>query len=120
MLCGIAGQGMLGLFTDPVLGLIGILLFAVGLCMSSIMIPLIAASLFGYKACMSVNGIFLGLSSFSSLFSSPISSMCYDATGLYSPVYRVTALVNIGVTVLYLVLFAITKKEKARHAQQAQ
>ena len=120
MVCAVVGQALLGWFTDPFLTFVGIELFAVGLCMSSIMIPLLATPLFGYQGCLAVNGILLGLSSFSSLFSSPISSMCYDATGLYSPVYRVTALVNIGVTVLYLVLFAITKKEKARHAQQAQ
>ena len=114
MLCGIAGQGMLGLTTDPVLGLVGILLFAVGLCMSSIMIPLIAASLFGYKACLSVNGIFLGLSSFASLFSSPLASLCYDNLGNYMPAHRIGAMVNIGMLVLYLVMYAMSKGEKKR------
>ena len=117
MLCGIAGQGMLGLFTDPVLGLIGILLFAVGLCMSSIMIPLVAASLFGYRACLSVNGIFLGLSSFASLFSSPLASLCYDNVGNYMPAYRIGAIVNIGMLVLYLVMYGLAKNEKKHFYQ---
>ena len=117
MLCGIAGQGMLGLFTDPVLGLIGILLFAVGLCMSSIMIPLVAASLFGYKACLSVNGIFLGLSSFASLFSSPLASLCYDNVGNYMPAYRIGAIVNIGMLALYLVMYGLAKSEKKHFYQ---
>lgn len=115
MLCGAAGQLILGYTNDPVLCMIAMLLFAVGLCMSSIMIPLIAAPLFGYKACLSVNGIFLGLSTFSSMFSSPISSMCYDRTGSYMPVYRVTSLVLIGVLAVYLLLFTLAKKEKKRY-----
>lgn len=115
MVCGIVGQGMLSLTSDPVLGLIGILLFAVGLCMSSIMIPLIAAPLFGYKACLSVNGIFLGLSSFASLFSSPLASLCYDNMGNYMLAYRIGAIVNICMLALYLVMFAMSKKERARY-----
>ena len=114
MLCGIVGQGLLGLTTDPMLGLVGILLFAVGLCMSSIMIPLIAASLFGYKACLSINGIFLGISSFASLFSSPLASLCYDNLGNYMPAHRIGAAVNIGMLVLYLVMYALSKNEKKR------
>lgn len=115
MLCGAAGQGILAYTNDPALCMVAVLLFAVGLCMSSIMIPLIAAPLFGYKACLSVNGIFLGLSSFASLFSNPISSMCYDRTGSYMPVYRVTSLVLIGVLAVYLLLFTMAKKEKKRY-----
>lgn len=114
MLCGAAGQALMGWFSDPIMTFIGIELFAVGLCMSSIMIPLVAAPLFGYQGCMAVNGILLGLSSFSSLFSSPISSMCYDATGKYAPVYRVTGIVLLGVLFVYLLLFAMVKKEKQR------
>lgn len=117
MLCGAAGQFILGYTNGPVLCMIAMLLFAVGLCMSSIMIPLIAAPLFGYKACLSVNGIFLGLSTFSSMFSSPISSMCFDKTGSYMPVYRVTSLILLGVLAVYLLLFVLVKKEKKRYYQ---
>lgn len=114
MLCAIAGQGILGMTADPTLSMVGILLFAVGLCMSSIMVPLIAAPLFGYRACLSVNGIFLGLSSFSSIFANPLASLCYDNLGNYMPAYRIAATVNVGVMVLYLLLFHIAKKDKAR------
>jgi len=117
MLFAVAGQGMLGLFTDPTLSMVGILLFSVGLCMSSMMVPLIAAPLFGYRACLSVNGIFLGISSLASIFASPISSMSYDSCGLYTPVYKVAAVVNIGVLVLYMAMFSMAKKEKKRFYQ---
>ena len=115
MLCGVAGLILLGFSNDPILSVAAVILMAAGLCMTSIMIPLVAAPIFGYKACLSVNGIFLGLSSFSSLFSSPISSMCYDAYGVYSPVYRVTFLVLLGILGLYWLLFALSKQERKRY-----
>lgn len=115
MLCGAAGQIILGMTNGSVLSMVAMMLFAVGLTMSSIMIPLIAAPVFGYKACLSVNGIFLGLSSFSAIFSNTISSLCYDHTGSYMPVFRVSGVVLIGVLAVYLLLFSISKKEKKRY-----
>lgn len=115
MLCGAVGMAMLGFSNDPVLSMVAVLLFSAGLCMTSIMIPLIAAPVFGFKACLSLNGIFLGLSSFSSLFASPISSLCYDAYGEYSPAYRIIPLILLGITGLYLLLYAIAKKERKRY-----
>ena len=115
MLCGAGGMGILGFSNDPILSMIAVILFSAGLCMTSIMIPLIATSVFGFKTCLSLNGIFLGFSSFSSLFANPISSMCYDTYGEYSPVYRIVPLILVGITGLYLLLYAISKKERKRY-----
>ena len=116
--CAVSSQLLLGWSTDPVLSLVGILLFAAALCMSSFVIPLLTTPIFGYRTCMSVNGIFLGISALGSLFSMPIASMCYDANGLYAPVYRVTSLVNVGITVLFLVLFGIARRERKEYYQK--
>ena len=98
---------------DPVLCYVGILLFAAGLCMSSIMIPLLAAPLFGYQACLSVNGIFLAMASLASIFSSPISNLFYDRLGSYCPVFRVAAIVNGIMIAVYFLMFAMAKRERA-------
>lgn len=119
MSCAVVGQGMLCLSDDPIICMIAVMIFAVGLCMTSVVIPLMTGPLFGHRAYMSVNGIFLGLSSLAVLFSGPISSMCYDAYGTYIPVYRVTSLVNVGVLILYLLLFSMAKKERIRMAAQS-
>ena len=115
MLCGAGGMAILGYTNDPALSMVAVILFSAGLCMTSIMIPLIAAPVFGFQACLSLNGIFLGLSSFASLFASPISSMCYDACGEYSPVYRIVPFILVGITALYLLLYAISQKERKRY-----
>lgn len=117
MLCGAAGQILLGYTNAPALSMLAMMLYAVGLTMSSIMIPLIAAPLFGYRTCLSVNGIFLGLSSLSAMIAYPISSICYDATGVYSPVYRVTGVILVGILAVYLLLFVVAKKDKERYYQ---
>ena len=115
MSCAIGGQLMMGLTSDPTLCFVAVAIFAVGLCMTSLMVPLLAMPLFGYEAYQGVGGIFLGLCSLSSLFSNPLSSLCYDTTGTYGLGFRIAAVVNVGVLVLYCVLFVISKKEQARY-----
>lgn len=113
MVCAAAGQWILGVTADPILSYVGILLFAVGLCMSSIMIPMLSAPLFGYQACLSVNGIFLAMASLATIFSSPISNLFYDKIGSYSPVFRVAAIANGILIAVYFLMFAMAKREKA-------
>lgn len=115
MSCAIVGQWMLGSTCDPTWSMVATLIFSVGLCMTSLMVPLLATPLFGYQACLSINGIFLGMSSLASIFANPLSSMVYDSTGTYGLGFRIAALVNIGVFALYLLLFALSKKERARY-----
>lgn len=112
MVCAVVGQWILGVTADPVLCYVGILLFAVGLCMSSIMIPLLAAPLFGYQTCLSVNGIFLAMASLASIFSSPISNLFYDRLGSYCPVFRVAAIINGVMIGVYFLMFAMAKRER--------
>ena len=112
MICAAVGQWILGVTADPILCYVGILLFAVGLCMSSIMIPLLAAPLFGYQACFSVNGIFLAMSYLASIFSSPISNLFYDKLGSYCPVFQVAGIMNAVLIGVYFVMFAMAKRER--------
>lgn len=118
MICAVLGQGILGVTADPVLSYVGIILFAVGLCMSSIMIPMLAAPLFGYQACLSVNGIFLAMASLASIFSSPISNLFYDRLGSYCPVFRVAAIINAVMVAVYFLMFAMAKREQALYESQ--
>lgn len=115
MSCAIIGQLMLGLVDHPALCFVGIAFFAVGLCMTSLVVPLLATPLFGYKACLSIGGIFMGLCSLASIFSNPLSSLCYDNTGTYGLGFQIASLVNIGIFALYFVLFGLSKKERARY-----
>ena len=94
--------------------ILAVMIFAIGLCMTSLTIPLIAAPLFGYEACLSINGVFLGLASLASLLSSPISSMCYDTYGNYIPVFKITSVFLLGIMGVYLIMFSMARKEQER------
>lgn len=117
MVCAVVGQLMLNTMSDPGLTYVSVLIFSVAPCMTSIMIPLISSALFGYEGSMSVNGIFLGLAALGTLISSPVSSMCYDTCGSYVPAALVSSLINVGITALFLLLFAMAKKERAAFAE---
>lgn len=118
MACAVIGQGMLSVTTDPVLCFVAMGFFAVGMCMTALMIPLLAAPLFGYQTCLHVNGVFLSMASLASIFANPISNTCFDVIGSYMPAFRVAAIVNIGVTGLFFLLFLEAKKEKNKYFDQ--
>jgi MFS family permease len=111
MIAGIIGQLTLGLTSNATLSMVAVVLFSGSLSMTTIMIPLISAPLFGHKACLQLNGIFLGLSSLSAIFANPISSMCFDRYGVYGPVFRIMPIVNTVILITYLVMFASVKKK---------
>ena len=113
--CAIGGQLMMGLTADPTLCFVAVAIFAIGLCSTSLLVPLLATPLFGYRAYQSVGGIFLGFCSLASLLSNPLASLCYDNTGSYGLCYRIASVVNIGVMIGYFALFSISKKEQARY-----
>ena len=112
------GQYMLGCTADPTLCYIATAILAVGMCMTALMSPLLTAPLFGYRSFATVNGIFMAMCSLATIFSNPISNNCFDVTGSYTPAFRGAALVNGVVLVLYLVLFALTKREKRRYFEE--
>ena len=119
MACGVAGQLIMALVSAPVASYAGVVIFSVGLCMTSIMVPMMGTALFGYQTSLSTNGIFLAMASVASLISNPITNICYDYLGSYRPVFIAAALVNVGITALFFLLFALTKQDRKLHAASA-
>lgn len=115
MVCAAAGQLLISITADPVLCYIGVCLFAIGMCMTPFLIPLLATSLFGYQASLSVNGIFLAMSSLSNVFAVPVSNMFYDAQGSYGPLFQGAAACNLAVIGVYVLLFAMASREKKKY-----
>ena len=118
MVCGVVGMLIMSVMTDPLWCYIGVSIFAVSLSMTSIMIPLLAAPLFGYRACITVNGIFLSMSSLANMIANPASNILYDRIGSYIPVFRGAALGSAVLVVVYLILFAAAKADKNRYFRQ--
>lgn len=112
--CAVIGQTILGLTDQFLLCYVGILLFAIGMCMTSSMVPLLAASLFGYKGSTYSNGVFLSMTAIANIVSTPVTNLSYDKHGSYMPIFRVAAGINLGVLVLIFVLFVLANREKQK------
>lgn len=110
----ILGQGILSFATDPVLCYVGCFFFAIGLCMTALMIPLMTQTLFGYQASLSVTGIFLAMASLATMIANPLSNAICDRLKTYMPGFRVAALLNVGILGLFLVLYSVCKRDKQR------
>lgn len=112
VLCAVAGEGILGLTADPFLCIVGTVLLAVGVCMTSVLIPLLAQELFGYRAALSVNGVLLALACVANILASVLSGMCFDHTGSYVPGYLAAAAANAVIAGMLFLLFYINNKNQ--------
>lgn len=97
-----------------------VLCLSVGSCMTSLMVPLLVAPIFGYGASTVLTGVFLGVASLSSAFSQPLSNLLFDRIGSYSPVFRVVAIVDVGLVCLYLLLYAMTNRIRKKTSGAAE
>ncbi len=118
MLCAIIGQFMLSFVTGPILCYVSVFVFAVCMCMTSSVVPLLAASLFCYQGSANSNGVFISMAALAALISMPVGNYGYDLMGSYMPVFRIASIVNLGVLGLFFVLFALAKRDKKRFLEQ--
>lgn len=112
MVCTVAGLVLLAQADTPVIALAGVIVFSVALVLTTITVPLLSASLFGYHCQGSVIGIFMALVPAASVVTSPIVNMIYDRIGSYSPIFMATALLAAAVTGLMLLLFVLAGKDR--------
>ena len=83
-----------------------------GLTITGAVPPLLVPSLFGYQSGPKAMGIVLAMISAAGIVANPLTNSLRDAIGSYRPVFRMTALVTVGVLVLYLVIFALAAKDR--------
>ena len=94
--------------------LIAIVVFSMALPVMTILVPLLASSLFGYQAQNQYNGIFLSMVSAAGIVASPISNAVYDRIGTYSPVFLVAAVLTVVLMGGYLLLYRLADKDRAK------
>lgn len=91
-----------------------VFLYAFSLPITTVMVPLVAVSVLGYRAQHSYHGIFMSAPLLGLLIASPVASAVFDQTGSYVPILAVSSvLAGVG-TVLFVVLFFLTKARKAK------
>lgn len=110
-----AGLVLLATVTNVTSAMIAVLVFACALPATTITVPLLTPCLFGYQSSTWATGIFLSMVSLSALFSSTLSNFLYDRIGSYSPIFIASALLAVGLAVLYLVMFALAERDKKKY-----
>lgn len=120
LICAATGQWMMTNLTNPYIAYISVIIFSVGLCLTSVAIPLIALPLFGYKGSTEINGIVVAMSALASLITPTICNYIYDFIGTYSPTFKVSAIIEIVLIFIYLIMFVMADKdrEKEKTAQK--
>lgn len=115
MICmsgGLVGQALMLVVNNLPVALMAVLFIDIALPISMLTVPLLTPELFGMRGQTTAQGIFMAVANLSVLFSGPGSSMVFDATGSYRPVYAVGFLAMAMAIVLHLILFRVVKKDR--------
>lgn len=98
--------------TDTGSSLTAMLLFAWALPATTITVPLLTTSLFGYQSSDRAIGVFLAMVTLSSMIATPLSNALYDVLGSYSPIFRVCGIATVGIMLLFVVLYILAERDK--------
>lgn len=112
MIANIAGLILLTVATDFVSAIIAVIVFVMALPCLTVVIPLLALSLFGYRSQAQYNGIFVSMASAASIISVPISNSVYDQIGTYNPVFYIAAGLEVVLIFVYLLMFRLANKDR--------
>lgn len=104
ILCFIAIDSMAMAFLAAVV-------FTFSLSTSTVMIPLLALPLFGYRAQTQYTGVFLSVTYIATTSASLITNGIYDAVGSYRPAFYLAAGLCAAALVLFPILYRLAQKE---------
>lgn len=114
VLCSVVGLWLLADVHSFTGGIIAVVIYSMCLPLTTITVPLLTTSLFGYRAHDSAMSIFLSMVSVGSMAAAPICNMAYDVLGSYSPVFRVAAALGAATIILYMVLYRLAARDKKK------
>jgi len=93
---------------------LAVLVFALALPLTTVTIPLLTASLFGYCAHSTSNGFFLAMPAVAGMIASPLTNMVFDKTGTYLPVFKAAMLLSVAVFALHILISILAKRDRRR------
>lgn len=114
MVCTALGLWMFTQTQGMAMAMGSAVVFSVGLTLTTITVPLLSSSLFGYHAQGSIIGIFMALIPVASMITSPVVNSIYDRIGSYRPIFQGGAVLALAVTGLMLLLFVLTGNDRKK------
>ena len=110
--CTVVGLCLLATTDGMTSAVISVVIYSMGLPLTTVLIPLLATSLFGYRAQPQYTGIFMSMVSAASIVSGPVSNAVYDRMASYSPAFIGAAALAVGNILLYLILYRMAAKDR--------
>lgn len=114
MICAVIGLWGLSDLSNPTMAYVYVVFFSTGITMTTITITVLSEAVFGFQTGIAVTGLLFSMVNVAGMISSPVGNYCFDAIGSYNPVFRVVAVMELGLIGLLFVIFHMFgKKEKA-------
>lgn len=97
--------------------MVGVFIYAMSIPVLTIVIPLLAYPLFGYRSHGVALGILLSVSPLGALVAEPVASTVYDRVGSYTPVFYFAAILSVMITCLFALLFIFAARARAKYEE---
>lgn len=92
--------------------LLAVLVFSLALPLTTVTIPLLTASLFGYSTHNTTLGIFLAMPAAAGMVAAPITNMVFDKTGSYLPAFRAALILSTAVFLLHVFICILASRDR--------
>ena len=112
LICNVLALVLLAFSQNELIALAAVLVFSVGLVMTTITAPLLSSALFGYHSQSNIVGIVMALIPGASVVTLPLVNTVYDRIGTYSPIFLAFAGVGVVTLIIMFVLFGISDRDR--------
>ena len=118
MLCTALGLFLLAQVDGTAMAYASVAVFSVALVMTTIAVPLLSTSLFGYHPQGSIIGIFMALVPAASVITNPVVNSIYDRIGSYRPIFLWGAVISLAVMGLMIPLFVLAGIDRKKYEKK--
>ncbi len=91
---------------------VAVVVFAMAIPITTVTVPLLASSLFGYQAQGSYTGIFISMVSASTILANPIANVIYDYAGTYRYLFLAAAGLMVVLMGMYLMMYRLADNDR--------
>lgn len=111
---GVLGLALLALTQNFAMAAVAVVIYTMSLPILTLMGPLVASNLFGYRAYTQYAGMLVSAVSLANLIGSYVTNLIYDIFGSYRPSFWLAAILSVVSGVLFLILYRMADKLKEK------
>lgn len=111
---GTAGLALLALTQNFAMAVVAVVLYTVSLPILTLMGPLVASNLFGYRAYTQYTGVLVSAVSLANLSGSYVTNLIYDVSRSYRPSFLLAAAMSVAAGILFLILYRMADQLKQK------